>query len=40
MTDYDIEFKEDGQVFVTFNYIASIDAFTRQSPKMDILEKL
>ena len=40
MTDYDVDFKEDGQVAVTFNYIASIDAHTRHSPKMDILEHL
>ena len=40
MTDYDVDFKEDGQVAVTFNYVASIDAYTRQEPNMNILENL
>ena len=40
MTDYNVDYKEDGQVSITFNYIASIDSYTRQSPEMNILEKL
>ncbi len=38
MTDYDISFKEQGQVEVTLNYIASIDSELRQGPKVDILQ--